>query len=131
MSEDGRTDATPRPAWRVFCVIWLIGIGLYVGMALMPWKFPGHSTPILGLVTLDEVLHFCAFALLAVALPHGFPSRLDLFLATLLLVLLGVGTELAQVFIPDRAFSLRDMAANVLGCLAGATPGLVRRLLRH
>lgn len=119
-----------RPAWRVFFTVWLLGIGLYVGLALLPWQFSGQNTPVLGMATLDEVMHFLAFAMLAVALPYRFPSRLDLFLATLLLVLLGVATELAQLFIPARAFSLRDMGANVLGCLLGATPGVIRRMLR-
>lgn len=127
----GHGAEPPKPAWRVFCVMWLLGIGLYVGLALLPWQLPGHSARIIGSITVDELLHFLAFACLAVALPSSFPSRVDLFLATLLLLLMGVATELAQLFIPARAFSMSDMAANVLGCCAGAAPGLIRRLMRR
>ncbi|AGW12322.1 putative TPR-repeat-containing protein [Megalodesulfovibrio gigas DSM 1382 = ATCC 19364] len=102
---------------------------MYAAFSLAPWQFP-YQINLFGNIMLDEALHFLAFAMLAVGLPYQFASWLDLGLAVLVLVLLGVATELAQLFIPSRAFALQDMAANILGCLAGVLPGMAHRMVR-
>ncbi|GAB7078945.1 hypothetical protein JCM14635_06180 [Megalodesulfovibrio paquesii] len=103
---------------------------MYAAISLAPWQFPYQVTLFWGIM-LDEALHFATFALLAAAVPRQFPSWVDLGLALALLLLLGVSTELAQLFIPTRAFALEDMASNCLGCLAGALPGVVLKLRRR
>ncbi|WP_051286357.1 VanZ family protein [Megalodesulfovibrio gigas] len=126
MNENGTAR---RPRWRAFYAFWFAGVAVYAAFSLAPWQFP-YQINLFGNIMLDEALHFLAFAMLAVGLPYQFASWLDLGLAVLVLVLLGVATELAQLFIPSRAFALQDMAANILGCLAGVLPGMAHRMVR-
>lgn len=129
MSGDGTGDAPRPPRWRPFYAFWFAGVAVYAGFSLAPWQFP-YQVMLFGNIMLDEALHFLAFALLAVGLPYQFTPWLDLCLAVLVLVLLGIATELAQLFIPSRAFAVQDMAANTLGCLLGILPGTLHRAIR-
>ncbi|MFW5733801.1 MAG: VanZ family protein [Oceanidesulfovibrio sp.] len=120
-----------RHAWTLFALIWLAGIALYTVLSLLPIRIPFYQPVFWGAASMDEALHFGAFAFLAVSLAFVFRSRLDLFLAYLLLLLLGTATELSHLLIPNRAFALRDLGANLFGCMAGALPGLIWRFARR
>ncbi len=118
----------PAKAWGWLWVFWVACVVAYAALSLVPIRFFDHTWRVVGDVTLDEALHFLIFVGLALGVTATFASRLDLFLAMLLLVLLGVATELSHFYIPERAFSLRDMLANSLGVVAGGAPGLAWRL---
>ncbi len=120
-----------RRAWRLFAILWLAGVVLYAVLSLLPVRIPFQQSVLWGAASLDEALHFLAFTVLAVNLAFFFRSRLDLFLAYLLLLLLGTATELSHLFIANRAFAFSDLGANLLGCLAGALPGLSWRFARR
>lgn len=120
-----------RRAWRIFAGLWLGGIALYTALSLLPVRIPYTEPVFWGIASVDEALHVAAFLALAVSLAFVFRSRVDLFLAYLLLLLLGMATELSHLLIPNRAFSVRDLAANVLGCVAGSLPGLSWRFARR
>jgi hypothetical protein len=71
----------------------------------------------------DKVLHFITFFLLTVVFYWVVDTNrrrtlnMTLFLCT---VVLGVGSEFVQSFLPnDRDFDLYDIVANVIGSLAG------------
>lgn len=126
-------DGPPRGRreWKLFSLIWLAGIALYTALSLMPLRIPYKDPVLWGVASVDEVMHFAAFAGLAVFLAFLFRSRIDLFLAYVLLLLLGMATELSHLLIPNRTFSFRDMAANALGCITGSLPGLAWRFCRR
>ncbi|CAM2058668.1 polysaccharide biosynthesis protein VpsQ [Desulfovibrionales bacterium] len=118
--------------WRVLITIWGLEILVYVGLALFPLSLPlqhivACRLPFYGLLSLDDLLHFLSFFLLAVPVPLTFCFKLDAYLALLFLVLLAVVTELLQLFIPHRRFDLVDLSANLLGCLVGFLLGAVLR----
>ncbi len=119
----------PR-AW-IISLAWLAGVLLYAGLAMAPVRFPFVDTVIWAPVTLDEVLHFLAFAWLALAFPLAFSSRLLVVLAPLMLVLLGIVSEFMQMHIPMRRFSEIDVLANTLGCIVGTLLGFLLRFLLH
>ncbi|QJT08968.1 VanZ family protein [Oceanidesulfovibrio marinus] len=131
--EERQPDGPPkgRREWKLFSLIWLAGIGLYTALSLMPIRIPYRDPVLWGVASVDETIHFAAFAMLAVFLAFLFRSRIDLFLAYVLLLLLGVATELSHLLIPNRTFSFRDMAANALGCITGSLPGLAWRFSRR
>lgn len=61
-------------------------------------------------------LHILAFAVLTITALLIWTRSLKLFLA---LVLLAVGVEIAQLFLPDREAYVLDAAASVGGVLIG------------
>lgn len=109
--------------WKLLGVLWLLGAGLYIGLTLFPVRFPLVTLPLAGSVTLDEALHFLAFVLLASSFPLAFSSRLLVLVAPIILVLLNIVLEFAQMHIPNRRFSEEDLLAGVLGCVAGTLLG--------
>ncbi len=64
----------------------------------------------------DKVYHFIGFAAFAGFLVLAYP-RLKAWLAIVVGSLLGVSIEIAQHFIPHRAASFGDLAADVLGAV--------------
>ncbi len=67
----------------------------------------------------DKVYHMLAYLWLA-ALPFfAFLSPKAALAATLGMIPLGAGLEIAQYYVPGRSFSLADMAANCLGVILG------------
>jgi len=108
---------------------WLAAFVVYVLMLLSPYQLPLRYMRLVGKVTLHEAGHFLVFALLVGFLP--FIVRRWRLLASwaALLVALAVSVEGLQRFIPHRVFTLRDVGANVLGCLSGLVLGLALRLL--
>ena len=73
----------------------------------------------------DKLVHFVLFAVLCVltlkgnlSLSKGPKSQQTLILG--LILLFGALTETIQYFIPNRTFSLADLAADGLGAVFGA-----------
>lgn len=85
--------------------------------------------PLAGAVTLGELLHFLAFLVLAASFPLAFSSRILVLAAPVVLILLNIVLEFAQMHIPNRRFSEEDVLAGTLGCLLGTAMGWLPRLL--
>ncbi|MFO8240041.1 MAG: VanZ family protein [Dissulfuribacterales bacterium] len=68
---------------------------------------------------MDKIVHFLAYFWLA-SLPFlGFDRMRHAAIAALLMIVLGIGLELAQAFVPGRQLSSMDMLANSTGVGAG------------
>ncbi len=109
--------------WKLLGVFWLLGVGMFIGLTLLPVRFPLVTLPLFGSVSLDVGLHFLAFVLLSSSFPLVFSSRLLVFVAPVVLILLSVVLEFAQMHIPNRRFSEEDLLAGVCGCVVGTLLG--------
>jgi VanZ family protein len=108
---------------------WLAAAGVYAVVLLSPAKLPLRYVHLLGRITLHETVHFALFALLAGTVPFAARRRGLRWAMAGALVGLAAGAELLQRVIPDRIFTMRDLAANVLGCLTGLAAGALLRWL--
>lgn len=66
---------------------------------------------------LDKIVHFLMFAFLAVNVAQSFKSNLVVWIVACLF--LGLGTEVAQIYIPGRNFEWWDILADSLGVMLG------------
>ncbi|HQJ21496.1 MAG TPA: VanZ family protein [Bacteroidales bacterium] len=77
-------------------------------------------------IRLDFLLHFAAYFLICMYYLAGMKSGLSLFSSNplkkfvLLLLFLAVITEVVQLWVPQRAFNVFDMVANLTGVAVGA-----------
>ncbi len=113
-----------RIAWRiVFFVLTAIVIWLSV-------KAPGG---VISFSIWDKLQHFLAYAVLGFIGVLCFPGRVSSLILGLGLVLLGIGLEVVQFYVPEREMSLGDGVANFLGVIFGVGLGYLvtqRRLVR-
>ena len=129
---------TRRPAW----VIW--GLGIYIAavatVVLSPVSYGAvvHAIgdwirDVLGIASFGSGwIEFAANVLMFV--PLGFLLTLLLrhhWYGVVLALVLSAGVELAQIVIPSRQPSLRDVVANVLGPAVGAALAWLIVLRRH
>lgn len=63
----------------------------------------------------DKLLHFAAFALLTLIAARLTDNTQQMLAASIALLVLGWVIECVQNWIPGRAFSWRDIAANAAG----------------
>ncbi|MDY7001593.1 MAG: VanZ family protein [Thermodesulfobacteriota bacterium] len=107
---------------KFFFALWAAGIFLLAAGTLFSGLMPPYTT-LLYRISLDNVLHFAIFLLLALISPFAFHSRSKIFPALLFLALLGIALEVWQGFIPNRRCTLSDSLANILGLVLGAAAG--------
>ena len=93
---------------------WLISIILVSYLSLIPriqipYEFSGA----------DKLGHFLAYLWLGILPFFGFARLRAAFTGALLMILLGVGLEFAQFYVPGRNFSVADMAADCAGVVLG------------
>lgn len=104
-------------------LVWFaLGLAILAG-SLLPNL--GPSSFHIPLPHADKLVHFSAWALLAVFAPLlllRFASRLA---AASALFLMSGAIELAQAFLPTRSASFGDLAANGLGILVGTLCGVL------
>lgn len=117
---------------KLFFALWAAGIALLAAGTLFSGLMPPYTT-LLYQISLDNVLHFAIFMLLALISPFAFHARSKIFPALIFLALLGVALEFWQGFIPNRRCTLSDALANLLGLVLGAAAGfwLRKRLPPH
>jgi len=76
-------------------------------------------------IRLDHLLHLVVYFLICMYYLFGIRNRIDLFEKNslvkfiLLILLLGIITEVVQLWVPERAFNVFDLLANVAGVVAG------------
>ncbi|WP_202932649.1 VanZ family protein [Halorussus salinus] len=122
-----KTSAVRPPTWLRWLAVAVAAGGIFFASVLDP---PSSGVPPvgpLGLLGFDKWLHALAYAGLAGALAtalapsHGpAASRspaVTAALAGLLAVGYGVGIEFVQAPLPERSFSVLDMAANATGAV--------------
>lgn len=67
----------------------------------------------------DKLGHFLAYLWLGTLPFFGFVRLRVASTGALLMILLGVGLEFAQAYVPGRNFSVADMAADCAGVVSG------------
>jgi VanZ family protein len=114
------------PAWLRWLAVGFVAGALFVLMVIPTETAPTPAiqTP---LVSLDEWLHLIDYAVLAFALAGALRASSPSVQAWAGASAYGIALELLQWGIPYRAFSLGDIAANLLG--AGLGVGLWYGLL--
>jgi len=111
----------------VFRLVWIIGVITVILGSLLP----GNSTPIQALDRLhinDKVEHAMAYAALALLPVLHEQGRRQIALI-LIVAAMGILLEFGQLYSPDRSFDTRDMLADIVGVVIGATTGLLLRFL--
>ena len=93
---------------------WFLSIILVSYLSLIPriqipYEFSGA----------DKLGHFLAYLWLGILPFFGFARLQVAFTGALLMILLGVGLEFAQSYVPGRSFSVADMAADCAGVILG------------
>ncbi len=86
-------------------------------------SLPGSTIPS-PFFSADKVFHLGAYAVLGYLVAralvrHGWSGRALVMLSLLLCLLYGVSDEFHQSFVPDRAPSVMDVAADILGVCIG------------
>jgi len=116
--------------WRSFhkfiIIVWIISIGTVSYLSITPQvEFPIYFR------WSDKLYHFLAYSWLSILPFFEFANAKKALAWALLMVLLGIGLEFAQDFVPGRFFSIWDMFANSLGVSAGILCGMSIRAGRH
>jgi VanZ family protein len=114
-------DAFRLPRWFRWTLVAVVAGGIFYASVL---DSPGSGVPSLGplgIFGMDKWLHALAYAGLSGALAVALAPRARLpqvmALAVLLAVGYGVGIEFVQAPLPERYFSVADMAANAVGAV--------------
>lgn len=74
----------------------------------------------IGYQNIDKLFHFVGFGAFAFFCVLAFP-RLTTFWTVILPFSLGIGVEVAQSFLPHRAFSYADIIADFAGIVAAVS----------
>jgi VanZ family protein len=111
---DGRGGES-RMMWTKFLVVmWMVSIAAISYLSLIPKiEFP------LDFENADLVYHFLAYIWLSVLPFFSFPREKTAWVSALLMFPLGIGLEIAQIFVPGRFFSPMDIGANSVGVTLG------------
>ena len=87
---------------------------------------PGKDMPSVGVS--DKIEHVVAYALLGLAGGLAFPTRRATMLLLVLLPILGIALEVAQLFVPERSSEVADAVADWIGASLTLLPILFLRL---
>ena len=128
MCESGLVSETRRPRrWVIWCLaLYVIAVAVVV---LTPVSYAGIVHRIAAFIRADLGLDFFGSgwiefaANIAMFLPLGFLLTLLFrhpWYGTILAVVLSAGVEIAQIVIPDRQASVRDVISNTIGAAVGA-----------
>ena len=111
---------------RFVIMVWILSIGTVSYLSLIP-----QTEFLCYFRWSDKLYHFLAYVWLS-ALPFfGFAGTKKALKWSLLMILLGIGLEFAQSFVPGRLFSIWDMVANSLGASTGILGGMHIRTRGH
>lgn len=102
--------------------IFAVGIIAVVTLSLLP----GKDVPSVGVS--DKIEHLVAYALLGLAGGLAFPTRRAAIVLLVLLPLLGIALEIAQLRVPERSADIADALADWIGAALTLLPILVVRL---
>ncbi|MBN1598353.1 MAG: VanZ family protein [Bacteroidales bacterium] len=94
-----------------------------------------HIGPESFKIRLDHLLHLLVYFLICMYYLFGIRNRIDLFEKNsflkfiLLILLLGIITEVVQIWVPERAFNVFDLISNVAGVGLGVF--VIKMAQRH
>ncbi len=86
-------------------------------------------------IRLDHLLHLAVYFMICMYFLAGEKMKLSLFKKNplmkfvLLVLFLALTTELAQLWVPERAFNVFDLLSNLAGVVAGV--GVIRMVQRY
>lgn len=115
-------DQRPSRSAGMFLILFVVGVLFLVFLSLFAELLPAYHR-LFWRISLDNVLHFVAFAMLGCVAPLGFRRRTRALGALLALMLLGFSLELWQLYLPHRRCEFIDASANVLGIIIGGGLG--------
>lgn len=95
--------------------------GLVTAVILVAMLTPAEAIPDTGFNGMDVVVHVVTFTLWGAAVSREFRAAPGMVL--LAGMGLALGTELLQLLIPGRAFSLWDMLSDLVGLVIGVGIG--------
>lgn len=72
---------------------------------------------------IDKLMHFGAYFIMSI-IPAMICRKPALVFIAVLLCIVGIGTEIGQLFVPERSGTLGDVAANLSGVLVGTLCGV-------
>lgn len=97
-------------------------------LILIAVSMPGSKIPSVGIGGLDKVVHLILFFLWSVAIRYDFSPNFNWLLGLAFGFCLGISTEVLQIFVESRTFSLWDILFDALGLMLGLMVG--RKILR-
>ena len=104
---------------RFMQLIWLASIAFVAYLSLR-----SRVEFSLGIKNIDKVYHLLAYLWLAAVPFFAFSRRKVVLTSAFLMLPMGIALEYAQDFVPERSFSMGDMAANGIGVMVGITLGM-------
>lgn len=102
----------PRSTILIFRVALLTAVAAIMYLATTRLDFPATVE------VNDKLNHILAFYVLALLLDFSFPERRFDFSKVAALLSYGLFIECVQYFLPDRTFSLFDLAGDAIGLMA-------------
>ena len=108
---------------KAFIPAYSFAVLILIGSSIPTYKLHRlqRQSSILKILLSDFVIHFIAFAVLAVLLSIGYvkskKSKTWWLKSALVSIFVGVLVEVIQIFLPYRSFSTRDLGVDVVGIL--------------
>ncbi len=97
-------------------------------LILIAVSLPGSNIPGMGIGGLDKVVHLTLFFLWSLAIRYDFSPSFNWLLGLAFGFCFSISTEVLQIFVEGRTFSLWDILFDTLGLVVGLMVG--RRILR-
>ena len=98
-------------------IIWAL-VAVYIVLIIFASSYTGLSKQFIS--ANDKILHFIEFFILSLILFLAFKAsgaKYPYVLAILIAISLGILTELIQIYVPGRSFSIYDIIADILGAV--------------
>jgi len=104
------------PYFTIATILWLVAL-------LFGTLTPGNDLPDVGFRLNDKLIHLVIFLVLTVLFLKAckkeyflkFLGNKVVFFVIIIVLVLSIGTELAQHFIPGRRMGIDDMVADIVG----------------
>lgn len=111
--------------------LWLFGVVAAVILSIVPgsWislkrRFPDFPSTVAEVIELSS--HFFGYAVLVGHISVACITQAKLILIYVVSVVIGIVSEVSQIYLPQRGASFADLSMNVLGASAGFLFGLAR-----
>ena len=104
---------------KLVIAVWIISVGTVSYLSVVP-----QVEFLFDFRWSDKLYHFLAYFWLSFLPFFGFVSAKKALAWALLMILLGIGLEFVQGFLPGRLFSIWDMVANSVGAGTGILCGM-------
>lgn len=119
MSKNKEIKAVQRMK-AIFFTLWVGCVLATIGLAVMPGGVPAHNGA-------DKMLHLLVFCILMLWPATTFDTVKNVAISAVILLLLGIGMEFLQRFIPGRTSEVMDVVYNTGGLAAGTIIGFLFR----